>query len=85
MGLCQGKVYYEPPTKAEIQRNKEINELIKKERQQIKKELSITNKILLLGIIHIYIYNIYYYYYIYMLMTYNNNKMYIYIYIYILN
>jgi len=49
MGLCHGKVLYEPPTKAEIQRNKEINELIKKEKQQIKKELSITNKILLLG------------------------------------
>ncbi|OUM59636.1 hypothetical protein PIROE2DRAFT_63630 [Piromyces sp. E2] len=49
MGLCQGKPYYDPPTKAEIQRNKEINEFLKKEKQQIKKELSITNKILLLG------------------------------------
>ncbi|KAG4087164.1 trimeric G-protein alpha o subunit [Neocallimastix lanati (nom. inval.)] len=49
MGLCHGKELYEPPTKDEIQRNKEINIIIKKEKQQIKKESANTNKILLLG------------------------------------
>ncbi|ORX81497.1 G-protein alpha subunit [Anaeromyces robustus] len=48
MGLCQGRLY-DPPTKDEIRRNKEINSLIKKERKQIKRELSSTYKILLLG------------------------------------
>jgi len=51
MGLCHGKELYEPPTKDEIQRNKEINIIIKKEKQQIKKESANTNKILLLGIL----------------------------------
>jgi len=49
MGLCHGKPVYDPPTPEEIKRNKEINQLIKKEKQQIKRELPITNKILLLG------------------------------------
>ena len=51
MGLCHGKPIYDPPTAEEKRRNKEINEIIKKERQQIKREIAITNKLLLLGII----------------------------------
>lgn len=47
MGICQGKLY--SSTKEEKQKNKEINKMIEKERQKMKQELPVTNKILLLG------------------------------------